>query len=921
MEIAAVVVLSLILGFVVFFSLRVGVRYALRNWREKATGPMVWYRMVPEGRSSNTAATTESQRGAVATFINSLQKKGKYRDRPVCSVVWNKSQDDGMAHLYLGYTSDALRGNDSLVTTFASSINCRAMRVDGPPEINPHGGAIGVRGPLTPGQVTEYPKESGPVASVIGRSNISGSVVMTMEMFRRTSESRRFKTWLNADAELQQGASVTQSSAWLLQAASQATETGVRSTFAAFADSGEYSQSQAMLNTTMSSMNTSVNDFSVSRLSASENSAASKVWTTILGIAASALFMFLGLNVVVGSIFIVLFILAYALGSFPTIQSKLVDQRSMQGEVVVPSFWYVSLRYMVHSFFRRNYRADRDGNRNNNFFNAPPSQKNVFLSYATPITQFISVPSSATGSNVAADEVPRIAMNYNQRIDNGIWLGKDGDWGNVFLREKDLVHGGFVAGTQGSGKSNELMIMFAMAAKYAAMNPGKCNPAWADIKGDGAYKAYALVQNLGRSALVDCHNPAPGFRLALEGRRIVDGASVREVLQNAEALVSAMQYAFGDGIKSESRQGLDASISLALLLSEEEIQNMSLHHFVDPRYPNVIKLAWLALMGDPNYDPSQHMMAMFNGFSALMEKGEKLDEREMALYNAIAILSPQYDKKGSNRAAAERLAPPRNKLTELVRADTFWTHTSDRTPITISNMMEFMAPVVVNLGAYWDPTAANPDGTQGRYVSNFSTITSKYLIKMFNYAQWNYVKAYHSGWEEEGKSSPVFYDEVADISHNQGSEMSNVMEEGVKEGRSRGYGLWCATQYPSQLPPSAQNAVLNLRTKLWFNISLEADVNMAYRSLTFGEQTRDFPFSQSSFSKIKNGMSFAVLKSPTGESNTNVFTLITPDAMSLKPYLERETSPADAVRAFDLDGGTYTHSQERPPQDVLARTY
>lgn len=894
---------------VALYCMRIAVRHFFRDKREAVSGELEWFRLTPEGRSRKTGRSPELQNTAVKTFLSQLQGD-KYSGRPVASIIWNKDQDSGMVVLYVGLSSEHSSDSRS-VHNLARELNCRAQMVDAPPEINPNGMAVGFRRHTQPGSVFPQPLRLGQVAETLGvNSEISGSIVLTLEGIR-DSEVKRYISNFNEEAIRKGGDTVSNSGAFISERSHTVAGSAVRGSIAAFSDSGEYTQSVSMLRSALGSLTGLGYNYSIGRMT--------KPYSRLvpLFVLASCLlsgfFMVLGMSPIVGFVSIALSIAAGVVHFVPSLNGmRAAHRRAEKGEITVPSFFYLSLRFMLHAAYRGAYLKNAGGDEAVGNRVAHPSGPQVFTMYGTSVSEFITVPESYQSTNIERDGVPRIPMAQNLVSGDGIWLGKDGEFNDIHMLVEDLPYGAFIAGMQGSGKSNLLLSIFAGVSKYscsASNTKGyKINPIWAETKGEGSYSAWRMVEKVPRSLFIDSHNPLSKFRLALEGPRVSDGASPRDVIRNSEALVSALQFAFGDGIKSESRQGLDHSIRLALLMSPEELRGLGFEGLVDVERPNIIELAFLFLIGNPNHDPGPRLMQLATEYEPEINN----DLRKRHVYESIMTLSAQYagDQRTRNQAI-QRFAPPRNKLSDLRNAREFWTPSSDKIDIYIQDIVNHFAPIVLNLGPYYNPELR-------KYTQDFSTQVAKYLIKTFNYAIWNYIKAECSGWQAQGKYIPLFFDEVKDIAQDSSSDdIPNVLEEGGQQGRSRGCGYFVATQYPSQLPHSALNEVMNFSTKCWFTLNLESDVAMAYRSFTYGEDEADFDFSKRNIPNLPHG--FAIITLKRGEQRSNAFTLLTPYSMNVKKAYDQSPTITDAIRLHDQSGMLYTRSGIKVPDEVIER--
>ena len=891
------------------YSVRIPLRHLVRNQREKQVGPLVWSRLISEGRNRDTGRDSRAQTQAVKSFLTNLRGE-KYMSRPTASIIWHKEPDSGTVYLYVGLSQSHAEGSNS-VANLAREINCRVELVDGPPKVNPKNLSIAYRQVTQPGGVEDAPDRLGKVAeSLASNREASGSIILTVEAMRN-SEQKRFVTHFIEETILRGGQSVENSSAGITSKSQVMTSAASRMSVGACSDSGVYEDSANILRAALGNVNTLGYNFMTKRPGAGIVARAAILNIFLTALVWLSVFVGFPVSAAIGLTIPLVGVLIYLL-AFSHFSSDIwFEQRAMKGEIAVPAFLWASPRFWVHGLIRKNFRKDAGSDKTMGNLSANPSNHQVFTGYGSSVTEFISVPDSYQATDVSSDGVPRIPLSSELLMKDGLFLGKDGSWSDVFYDLKDLPFGAFVAGAQGSGKTNMLLTFFGFVSRASMGNSCglKINPIWAETKGQGAYDAWGMVRDNPKAVFIDAHNPSSKYRLALEGRRLSEGASPQEVITNSEALVSALQFAFGDGIKAESRQGLDYSIRIAMLLTEDELGSMEIDHLIDIRKPNVIELAYIVMGGNPQHEIGPALLKLAEEY----EGDIATDPRKAKLYEAIITLSDQFDPKDALRKRAqEKFAPPKNKLSDLRNAKTFWTP-DHRIDLYIPDLVNQFAPVVLNMGPYWKADEVTRDGMLGAFYSSFSTIVSKNLLKAFVYSQWNYIKAYCSGWEDQGKMIPLFFDEVKDISQDSASDdMPNVMAEVGQQGRSRGCGIFAATQFPSQIPESARNEVLAFRTKIWFGLHLDKDVEIAFRSLTFGEDESGFNFTRKNLDSLPDGIAIASIK--RGDQISRPFTLMTAYSQSVIPYIYTSDTAVEAIARHDEDGGTYTKKNLKPPR-------
>jgi hypothetical protein len=385
---------------------------------------------------------------------------------------------------------------------------------------------------------------------------------------------------------------------------------------------------------------------------------------------------------------------------------------------------------------------------------------------------------------------------------------------------------------------------------------------------------------------LDVHNPyargRSGYRFALEGRRLSEGASVTEVNNNSAALVNAMQYAYGDGIRAASKEVLRASIGLSMLLSGEHIRFLELDEVVDPDAPNIIDLSFYLLGGDTRMNPTEKLLNM-------QQEADTGEERDFFIDYFIGILSRTLTQK-TNAAA---LSSSINKLSDLREAPLTWAPSKKKKSIYVEDIVNSGAPTVINMGAYRLPDSND-------YAPSISDTVSQRMTRISLRLLWSHIKANCSGWQAQGKRIPLFFDEVADIaSGGQNDDTENVVEQAMKEGRSRGLAMFLGCQSPSQMPTSVRMQVLGARTKFWFNMHNSEDLKMAVDDLASGGDK--LPYSQQTLREFSNGSCAGIMRrgSGTNDTVTPPFTLMVPRATTWSEALFANDDINDALAEYE----------------------
>lgn len=872
-------ILILISVSVVLMSCRIIIRHLARGFREGMIGELSWYRIVPESRdSSDTSSTVNEQIDAIRAFCGKLTESRPYTNRGVASFIWSKG-DDGMVRLYIGLDKSHITAGLSSVRTLAEGLNCRAEEMNHPPKVPTKGLILSHRDGLSPSTVSADPENMGKVATTLSEvDSISGSIIMTVEMMRE-SEAKRFEYYMTESAVMRGGVGHRYSSDTTNKATIMS-GTAVRTSIGAVSKNGSSSNSANLLKMVLGEVGSKgVKTQSVDPVSYYRNR--SILWAipmiglaVVLGLA--GLSLKLVTLVAIGPL--IAAVLAIVL---PDIMfGRWFRDRLERGEIVVPSYTWFSPRYWLVGMWNA-ARSDTDGPTIVNPI-ANPSHPQVITMYASPLAQFITMPNMTEAINVATERVPMrgFSSNHERRSNDDIGLGFSGAGQEVNYNIRDLANGSFVLGAPESGKTNYLQVKFLGAAELSCGNSlgVHITPVWMETKGEGAYKTWSLVRDIPHSTFVDAHNPLSGTRLALEGRRLSEGASVEEVIANCGSLVAGMQYSYGDGIQGSSREALEFSLRIAMLLSEDEIRFLEVDHRLDPAKPNVIELAYYIIGGDESVKLGSKLRALREQIDH-----DSQDTRIHYLSEAIGTLSPYLDPK--NRSAQERRMAPLNKLSELRNAREFWTPSDRKKDVYVNNIPGHFAPIVINMGPYWEPEA-------NKFSTRINEILSRKLTLAMNFMLWTYVQANCSGWQAQGKLCPVFSDEVADIAvDSDNADLPNIVATVSKEGRSRGFSYHCATQNLVQIPERVQHEVLTFRTVVTFMLPNDLDANRIIKNMGHSYYT------SANLQKLPQGIAVVVRMKNLSET-IDPFTLSVPEASKWMSYVKKYDTKIEAMSAY-----------------------
>jgi len=844
-------ILLVVVGLLVFLSLpqfRVPLRHRLHDARERRVGELVWSEIVHERQAQGQdgrRGTNGSDLAGLITLNSTIRSGGfwPHRNRGVVSWVWLRHAD-GSVHLYAGVSGNHY-GDGSAIKAAAHSIRARAVRMDTPPDVPTEAVAFARRVRPQLSSFQDRIESSGQLADAISGAManlpagqraavvITGDPMYTGETRRMIADIIESETIHSGDAVMH-GGTATRAGAMV--------DGALRVRIAATVQSTNAEAARGLLGSALGGIT-------------------SLAWQA-------------DIKTTTGDRLL------------PAMRARLAD-----GDVVVPPFVWFNLRWYAQGGFRSSRREmgsdKRVGGRT-----SPPSSKDVMYLHPLALYQAVSFPEhfSAQGVDVHNDAtLSRGLPSGMLGVNNPIYWGRSGT-GQVICQDiMDLNFPFFTAGSPGSGKTNMLQVQFAGVIKAGLDKTAglQITPMWCETKGQGAYDAWDMARRNNRAVFIDTHNPEATHRLALEGRRLADGATVQEVVQNISNLVSGFQFAWGDGIRASSREILDHSLRIAMLLSPEEIAQLELDDRVDPLRPNIVELAFYLLGGDINLQPGAKLLRFPDEAQRAGTYMGDATMRARALCDSIGQISRYLDPK-SRKNNEQSLSSPFNKLAELRNAPLAWTP-NRRTDIAVAQLPGWFAPVVLNMGPYRLP--------DGQFTAMQGAV-SRRLMLMTTYLLWDRIKASCGGWEGAGKRVIPFADEVADIAVNaQSEDVINVLADANKEGRSRGTAFYVGCQSPDQMPFQAKRSVLASRNKFWFDLQEANDLRMAVDDLASGDK-RDQPYTADNVRTLPRGTTVGIMK--RGDTVSPPFTLKVPRADIWADLLLRPgVSVEDAIVAYD----------------------
>lgn len=886
---------------VILLALRVRLRHYWRGRRANRVGEIVWYEIVNEGqlRSSKTGRG-EDNIGGIKNIINSIASNEYllwpfHPKRGTANVVWMRGEDE-LLHLYVGMTEAHLASGGPM-QHLATTLNAKAVRLQELPELPSGDMAIALRNRVEAQNAQNTPGAPGDFATALAtsmeacRKGETAAFIMTLD-FLTTSESERLEKKIVGLGDQDSGRDPGAFNVHGLEAPARLmTSDAVRASFAVVTSSPRKQEAKSILKGAMGAILTLGWSFIPSTpsallirnllLGAIPAAVLTTLWTLM-----NAIPFGIGLALLAAQIAVVVTaILKPEIFNAPLIES------AERGEIVVPSYSRYSLRYNILSKSGTTLQKQ-----------AWPSVKQVFTMFPAPLREVLSFGDSlavnVAGNNLTKRGIP----NDMVEIENGVYLGKSGTDQHIFYDIDDMAFPAYTAGAPNSGKTNLLLNMFLGFTHCSLVKTKNLSvtPFWGETKGEGAYEAWSIAQHHPKAIFIDTNNPKAykraNYRLALEGRRLSEGATIAEVNGSVIRFVSAMQYAWGSGIQGSGRDILTAALRLASFLSADDIRYVGLDHLVDPEKPNLIDLSFFLLGADNRVDPSKRILALSRDIN---DDIANADPRQVQVSEAIGVIARFIDPATRGKLT-ERLATATGRLAELRRLPRAFTPAKNRNDIYVEQLPGHFAPIVVNMGPYFSGEY-DEDGTP-KFSKDVDSSDSRRILMMYIYLLWNTIESQCSGWQKAGRRLPIFFDEVADVASDSESEdVTNVIQKFMKEGRSRGAALYIGSQRPAQMPKQAAGEVLGARTKIWFQTYATEDLKVAVEQLSPGETDLDrLSYNQGDIKNLVRGTAAAEIARIGWKGDTDREREITPP-FTLRVVLAEEWQKCLWNNLHDMD--------------------
>ena len=873
---------------------RVRIREHLYDRRTARVGEQEWFEVIQES-SRRAGPYSSSAFDGVRTltqFLNGFSAT-THRSRPRVTFAWMKSStdDERLTRLYVGLNANAGDAGKSALRAYAKSIGARLKPV---PEVHfPSDNLVTVsRNKATPSQVKDMVEEVGLASEAVAQVAESTGVLNTSAVLITLDGMGKAERGMLNEAVMTEVVKDAGHSHIFASGSAQSvramSDNAVRMSITAVNNGGSEQTSKALAGAVIASTSTLGYNVDV------DEPKKQHILRTFLAGVPIATILVLMLLFGAAPAAIIGFILmaagSAALLMWDEVFLSPLERAAARGISLMPDFVPrpLSVRRGLRGVWLRSTTksGEAEGQQSSQINpTAYPSGSDVLSAHPGVLFEMLTLPASATLT--ASDRLQSRGLPSNMvSVEEGIFMGMSGTGQPVFLDLEDIHYTLYTAGAPNSGKSNLLLVLFAGMVKTSIQHTSglSVSPIWGETKGEGAYDAWMIARHHPGALFVDVHNPHGGARLALEGKRLSEGESVPNVLANCTRLVSSLQAAYGDGIKSAAREIFDNVLRCAMLMTAEDIKFAGLDALptINPHKPNIMELSFYLLLGDTRVDPSQRMISLGASLS------RSSDIRSQELSQAIGSMSRFWDAK-ERRTYAERISTVLNKINDMRRAPMLWNPDNIRQDIYVGRLVQSFAPSVVNMGSYYDPEVRQFNQSIDRSVS-------QRLIRSFNYLLWDYIKGRCNGWQAERKRIPMFFDEVADVAVDaESDDVPNTIEEGTKEGRSRGAAYYLGSQYPSQMPDMVRHQVLASRGKLWFGLQNSSDLTLAVTDLMVDDQDAEGAITPGNIKSLTNGVCFATI--PRHNSVSPPFLLRVPYEREWRKILfaEGNMSTDDAV--------------------------
>lgn len=894
-------------------------RWLYNKYRRLMCGKIIWSEVVYEGIiSDNETNNSVGQMDNMANIMKNTSTGinfGFQFNRPRYLVMIRLNPEDEQAHMYIGM--DEKHYDENVLSSWAAGANCSVEPVDfddigfvsqAPMTL--------VREDYDTANFNDSPNNS-TVGGVISRLQSSSgikegaSVIVSYEPMSNREEHLMKKKILSDNVA--EGGDAAKLDLTARNVNIFLSKSPCRGTITAYSDNGDYSTSNSVLRTVSSNMpsigtRTSSVKYETLHRRAGIFCIIPSLFLTLLGLVG---FVPLWMPLILVAISMI------AVIGLPIMSSQWMSMSAQtEANPPIPAFTRISLRrtlaLSLHKLIPTSKFKFSDFYDQSQYV-PEPSHREVIPLYQTSMMQFASMPRDGKGvSNISSQAIPQVAMSSSviQDIKGDISKDKVALLGTsvrtfdpVMFTVKDLNNGIALAGARGSGKTNALSNLYAGVSRLSRnSNEYTFTPFWLETKSEDIDGIISNVEEYDPLVLM-VHNRDTEKRVCFEGPRFEDGADIKDIKRNISTIIAGMEKLWGAGsFGSRSKMVAHSSLTIAMLLNRKERDVLGISSRVsNPDRPNIMEVMNLLIGSDPTLnlvDTSRKVVApgggknksegiierIATGYKSILinpqKKSEQISKRGEREVMRISEITPALDQLISLYNTTEALNPLRNKIPMLASSSGLWettTHSGEkREEVPLSSFVHYEGPVIVDL------THRN---------SSISSENIPMFSMFFHYMLWSSIKDNCAGWAKQNKFTPIFVDELKNITGTNNkkddSQLGDIVAEVSDIGRSYGTSHAVGFQRYTQLPSEAVATVRGMTSKLYFSLEDNQDRTVVMEQL--GDKTR---YAQENISSMPTGYCIADLR--IGGIRRNAFTMKVPYFPTLVEALNSSHTVEDA---------------------------
>lgn len=877
-------------------------------------GYRVW-RIAPDGRMSRSQNAPDDFRKATMSLLDELSSGERSIIRPkkaTSSFIARNAPEEEGGGTELFLLVDKFHADANVVKRWANAVNCEATEPETMPDIIGHRSVILSHDSYQPTKVSldvsmaDVGKVIAGMQSQSDYKSCPGAVVLTFEGMS-AAETNRFRN----DA-INQYRNIDGHSGFdkVKLAMDDFAADPQRASMVAMADSGDPSDSFALLKSASSNVQTAPMDFL----------AADPLRNYVLSIEPFKFLMwsvpgFLGYFLTGNTAFLAMSIAMIALmilRGTPALTTWFIDPDTRKGLVALPPFFRFSPRRMLKDAIWAKRTVNEFGDKTKRLRTAP-APKTIIPMYPTPIIEFATMPQDMKSTNSVKSKSPVIGFSTSleslYKCSDDYLFNGFSSAGQKFGRRLDTIQWGSCwGGTAGSGKTNGLMLDYYFMAKVNAATDGpakdfRITPTWLETKGEGAHELAEMVKEFD-PILIDVHNPDSEYRLAIDGTRVdLDDPHGNDIAYSyAVDFTNSLIEALGATSVGPRASNILRNVHfLSCRLSNAELEHLGLGKVIKSGYPNLISLDYYLAGGDPGIMPFKKMKAMSEQFTERCEQlrgkiGDSLkagsskdsDEvRKMAI--SIARMDACSERlnalAGLNDNEPMAFGAVTNKLSYLRMSDGMFTPGPNRKDVTVGELIKSFRPVIINMGGI--QVGFDEDGHPAYAEPPVGDRGARELLSAFHYLLWTRIKKSCTGWLASKKFIPIYADEVSDIVSFDPESLDIIMQV-RDQGRSKGCSHNVGFQTFGQMPPKTVQSILSFSTRYLMRFEAPDDISK------IAESFNDTSFTDDMISSWPVGAGVARLTTAPNEfSNKFVFTA--PLASSLMSKMSEYGGDTDSA--------------------------